>query len=58
MSARLGGTAWCRSRSHRDSLVAAGLARADDFAMERVAERFIGIYERTIAERDGLDRAS
>ena len=44
--------------SRRDSLVVAGRARADEFAMERVAERFIEIYERTMAERDGLDRAS
>jgi phosphatidylinositol alpha-mannosyltransferase len=44
--------------ARRDSLVAAGRSRADEFSMERLAERFIGIYERTIAHHAGLDRAS
>jgi phosphatidyl-myo-inositol alpha-mannosyltransferase len=42
----------------RDSLVAAGRVRADEFSMEQLAQRFVGIYERTLADRDGLDRAS
>ena len=44
--------------ARRDSLIAAGRARADEFSMERLAERFIGIYERTIADHAGLHRAS
>jgi phosphatidylinositol alpha-mannosyltransferase len=44
--------------TRRDSLVAAGRTRADEFSMEHLAERFIGIYERTIAQHAGLDRAS
>jgi phosphatidyl-myo-inositol alpha-mannosyltransferase len=44
--------------ARRDALTAAGRARADEFSMERLAQRFIGIYERTLAEHDGLDRAS
>ena len=44
--------------ARRDALTAAGRARADEFSMERLAERFIGIYERTLADHDGLDRAS
>ena len=42
----------------RDSLIAAGRTRADEFSMERLAERFIGIYERTIADHAGMHRAS
>jgi hypothetical protein len=33
----------------RAGLVAAGLERADEFSMVRLAERFTGIYERAIA---------
>ncbi len=44
--------------SRRDSMVAAGRTRADEFSMERLATRFIGIYERTLADHAGLDRAS
>jgi phosphatidylinositol alpha-mannosyltransferase len=44
--------------ARRDSLVAAGRTRADEFSMERLAQRFIGIYERTIADHAGLHRAS
>ncbi len=44
--------------ARRDSLIAAGRARADEFSMERLAQRFIEIYERTLADHDGLDRAS
>ena len=44
--------------ARRDSLIAAGRTRADEFSMERLAQRFIGIYERTIADHAGLHRAS
>ena len=44
--------------ARRDSLIAAGRTRADEFSMERLAERFIGIYERTLADHAGLHRAS
>ena len=44
--------------TRRDSLVAAGRTRADEFSLDHLADRFIGIYERTIAEHAGLDRAS
>ncbi len=33
----------------RKEIVAGGRARADEFSMDRLAERFLGIYERAIA---------
>jgi phosphatidylinositol alpha-mannosyltransferase len=35
--------------AERERLVTAGRKRADEFSMDRVAERFLGIYERAIA---------
>lgn len=35
--------------NRREALVAAGRARAEEFSMRRLAERFLGIYERAIA---------
>jgi phosphatidylinositol alpha-mannosyltransferase len=44
-------------RSRRDELVLAGRTRADEFSMDRIAQQFVGIYERAVvAGRDGLDR--
>lgn len=45
-------------RSRRDVLVVAGRTRADEFSMDRIAQQFIGIYERALADHDGLDRVS
>jgi phosphatidyl-myo-inositol alpha-mannosyltransferase len=36
-------------RSRRDDLVAAGRTRADEFSMDRIAQQFVGIYERALA---------
>jgi phosphatidylinositol alpha-mannosyltransferase len=36
-------------RDRREALAAAGHARADEFSMDRLAQSFVGVYERAIA---------